>query len=198
MPSNEPSTDLIKAVAVTAELCGRTFSEGAARVFVEDLIAYPEHQVLAALKRCRREVRGALTVQDVVSRLDDGRPGPEEAWAMIPKDEGTSVVWTAEMADALGVARPLLAEGDLVAARVAFRERYVRIVAEARDAGRPVDWTLSEGHDRRGVERVVREAVDKGRLTLARGRQYVPALPAPSGQVAALLGSAVKAIGVQP
>lgn len=191
-----PSTDLIKAVAVTAELCGRTFSEPAARVFVEDLASYPEPQVMGALKRCRKEVRGVLTVQDVVSRLDDGRPGPEEAWAMIPKDEAGSVVWTAEMADAMGVAMPLLLEGDAVAARVAFRERYVRVVADARDAGRTVDWSLSEGHDRRGVERVVREAVDKGRLTLARGRQYVPALPAPSAEVAALLGSAFKAIGV--
>ncbi len=193
-----PSTDLIKAVAVTAELCGRTFSEGAARVFVDDLASYPEHQVMAALKRCRREVRGVLTVQDVVSRLDDGRPAPEEAWAMIPKDEGGSVVWTAEMADAMGVAMPLLLEGDAVAARVAFRERYVRVVADARDAGRPVDWSLSEGHDRRGVERVVREAVDKGRLSLDRGRQYVPALPAPSSEVAALLGHAFTAIGVAP
>lgn len=190
-----PSTDLIKAIMVTTELCGRTLTAPAASVFVDDLSAYPEHQVMAALKRCRREVRGALTVQDVVSRLDDDRPGPEEAWAMIPKDEFASVVWTAEMADALGVAMPLLLEGDAVAARVAFRERYVRVVAEARDAGRPVDWTLSQGHDRRGVERVVREAVDKGRLTLARGRQFVPALPAPSAEISALLGGAVKAIG---
>ncbi len=190
-----PSPDLIKAVAVTAELCGRTFSEGAARVFVDDLSAYPEHQVLPALKRCRREVRGVLTVQDVVSRLDDGRPGPEEAWAMIPKDERESVVWTAEMADAAGIAMPLLAEGDAVAARVTFRERYVRLVSDARDAGRPADWSLSEGHDRRGVEHVVREAVDKGRLTLERGRQFVPALPAPSASVVALLGRAVTAIG---
>ena len=191
-----PSTELIKAVAVTAELCGRTFTEPAARVFVDDLSGHPEEQVMVALKRCRREVRGVLTVQDVLSRLDDGRPGPEEAWAMIPKDEGQSVVWTAEMADALNVAMPLLLEGDLVAARVAFRERYIRVVADARDAGRPVDWSLSEGHDRGGVERVVREAVDKGRLTLKRGRQYVPALPAPSAEIAALLGTAVKALGV--
>ncbi len=193
-----PSSALLEAVAVTAELCGRTYTAPAARVFIHDLGAYPEHQVMAALKRCRREVRGVLTVQDVVSRLDDGRPGPEEAWAMIPKDERGSVVWTAEMADAMGVAMPLLLEGDAVAARVAFRERYVRIVADARDAGRPVDWSLSEGHDRRGVERVVREAVDKGRLTLKRGRQYVPALPAPSAEVAALLERAVVAIGTTP
>ena len=42
-----PSKALIQAVAVTAELCGRTFSEPAARVFVEDLAAYPEAAVLA-------------------------------------------------------------------------------------------------------------------------------------------------------
>ena len=53
-----PSVELIQAVAVTAELCGRVFSEGAARTFVSDLAAYPEPAVLKALTRCRREVKG--------------------------------------------------------------------------------------------------------------------------------------------
>ena len=66
-----PTLTLLEAVAVTAELCGRTFSEPAARVFVADLAAYPEDAVLKALTRCRKEVRGALTVADVVQRIDD-------------------------------------------------------------------------------------------------------------------------------
>ena len=79
--------ELIKAVAVTAELCGRVFSPEAAAVFVSDLETYPEKALIRALARCRREVKGMLTVQDVLTRLDDGRPGVEEAWAMLPHDE---------------------------------------------------------------------------------------------------------------
>ncbi len=43
---------------------------------------------------------------------NDGRPGPEEAWALVPKDEETSVVMTEEMAAAAGAARPLIEGGD--------------------------------------------------------------------------------------
>ena len=94
--------ELIQAIAVTAELCGRSFSPEAAAVFVDDLSGFDEQALLGALRRCRREVRGLLTVQDVVSRIDDGRPGPDEAWAQIPRDEAASVVWTDEMAEAFG------------------------------------------------------------------------------------------------
>ena len=116
-----PSIELLQAVAVTAELCGRTFSEGAARMFVHDLAGFDEQAVMKALARCRREVKGILTIQDVVSRIDDGRPGVEEAWAMLPLDEAQSVVWSAEMAEAFGVARGLIDDGDRVAARMAFK-----------------------------------------------------------------------------
>jgi hypothetical protein len=185
------STTLIQAVAVTAELCGRTFTEPAARVFVEDLGAYPEHAVMASLRRCRREVRGVLTVQDVVSRLDDGRPGPEEAWAMLPKTEADSVVWSDEMAEALRVAQPLLDEGDKVAARMAFKEAYTRLIAARRDAGVPVRWTASLGHDPRGREAAVLQAVALGRLPPAQAQQFLPA-PAMHPRLAAALEGATQ------
>lgn len=191
-----PSEQLIQAVAVTAELCGRTFSPAAAAVFVDDLARYPEAQVLGALRRCRREVRGILTVQDVVSRLDDGRPGAEEAWAMIPQDEAGSTVWTDEMAEAYGIARHLLAEGDRVGARMAFKETYGRLVAQARDDGRPVRWSPSLGHDPRGREAALLEAVDRGRLPLGLAVALAPSIehrqqPLLAGQerIAALVGN---------
>lgn len=191
-----PSEQLIQAVAVTAELCGRIFSPAAAAVFVDDLSRYPEAQVLGALRRCRREVRGLLTVQDVLSRLDDGRPGAEEAWAMIPQDEAGSTVWTEEMAAAFGVARHLLADGDRIGARMAFKESYGRLVSQARDDGKPVRWSPSLGHDPGGREAVLQEAVRLGRLSIAHAAvELLPGIedrrPAPlAGQerVAALIG----------
>lgn len=172
-----PSPDLIKAIAVTSELCGRTFSEAAAKVFVSDLSCYPEGQVLKALVRCRKEVRGVLTLQDVVSRLDDGRPGVEEAWSMLPFTEATSAVWTDEMSQAFGVAVRLIDAGAMVEARMAFKETYQRLVTQARDAGQPVNWTATLGHDVRGRESVLIDAVDKGRLSIEFARGLIPQLP---------------------
>jgi hypothetical protein len=185
------STKLLEAVAVTAELCGRTFSEAAARVFVSDLGAYDEPAVIAALTRCRKEVKGILTVHDVVSRLDDGRPGPEEAWALMPRDESQSVVWTDEMAAASGVSRELL-DVDKVAARFAFKETYIRLVNEARNAGKRVNWTASLGYDKRARAAVLAEAVARGRLPLEYARQFVPALEASAPKVLAMVEAALE------
>jgi hypothetical protein len=174
-----PKTELLEALAVTAELCGRTFSEAAARVFVQDLQPYPESAVLKALARCRREVRGTLTLSDVVSRIEDGRPGAEEAWAQMPFDESQSVVWTEEMAEAFGVARALLDAGDKVAARMAFKESYLRLVAEARNAGRAVTWSPSLGYDKAGHAAVLSEAIAQGRISAAHGFDFCNELAAP-------------------
>jgi hypothetical protein len=181
------SAELIQAVAVTAELCGRTFSEAAAKMFVQDLSGFDEQAVIKALTRCRREVRGFLTIADVVSRIDDGRPGVEEAWAMMPFDESQTVVWTEDMAKAFGIALPLLMEGDKVAARMAFKESYAKLVTEARDAGIRVTWTPSLGHDKNGREAVLSEAVAKGRLTYEAAQEFIPQLTAPE-KILAMIG----------
>lgn len=186
-----PSIEVLEAVAVTAELCGRTFSESAARVFVSDLAGFKDAAVIAALARCRREVKGMLTIQDVVSRIDDGRPGAEEAWAQMPFDESQSVVWTDEMANAFGVARGLLEEGEKVAARMAFKESYVRLVGEAREARRAVQWSPSLGHDPRGRDAVLADAVAKGRLDYDHAQSICPTLPPPSQKILSLATLAI-------
>ncbi len=167
-----PTPELIRAIAVTAELTGTEMTDAAAQVFAEDLAGFALPQVLGALTRCRREVKGRLTLSDVISRLDDGRPGPEEAWAMIPQDEGRSGVWTDEMQRAFGVCYRLLNEGDTVSARMAFKEAYQREVQAARDKRQPVKWTATLGQDKAGRDEAQHEAMNRN--LLAQGR---PALP---------------------
>lgn len=163
---------LLQAIMVTAELMGTTFSAEAARVLAADLSRYPESQVLAALVRCRREVRGRLTLADILTRLEDGRPGVEEAWAMIPRGEEETVVWTPEMREAWAVVRPLLLEGETVAARVAFKEKYLALLMTARDDGTPVRWEVSPGYDATAREAKIREAVEGGRLPISMLNAY--------------------------
>lgn len=171
------SSNVLKAVCVTAELCGRTFTEAAARVFCDDLAAYPEGEVLGALARCRREVKGMLTTQDVISRLDDGRPGVEEAWAMIPEGEDETIVWTAEMAEAHAACAPLLAQGDRIGARMAFKEVYAKAVTRAVSAAYPVRWSVSLGWDLEKRKRALPAAVEAGKLLAPEARDACPALP---------------------
>lgn len=188
---------LLDAIAVTAELTGTQLSKPAARVMAADLSRYPEQQVIVALTRCRRELKGRLTINDVVTRLDDGRPGVEEAWAMLPKDERATVVWTAEMAAANGVVGPLIAEGDLIAARMAFKETYVAAVQRARDAGVPVKWEPCLGHDPYGREGPLLAAAKEGKLTASHVAGLLPYrdLSGVSNDVAQLLASLPKRLG---
>jgi hypothetical protein len=111
------------------------------------------------------------TPADLIAQLqgtaeNDGRPGADEAWAgaLGAADEDATIVWTDEMAQAWFAAKPVFELGDKVGARMAFRDAYERIVAEARKARQPVRWQTSLGHDKRQRAAAIREAVDMGRL----------------------------------
>jgi len=169
-----PSRRLLEAVAVCCELTGTDLSTGAARALTADLSQYPEDQVLGALQRCRRELRSRLTLADILSRLDDGRPAPEEAWSMVPRAEDASCFWTSEMREAFFVAYPLVKEGELVQARMAFLEAYRGKVQLARDASLPVKWEFSPGHSKDGRELALLDAVEKGRLSVTDAANLLP------------------------
>lgn len=170
------SANLIKAIAATAELCGKTYTPAAAAMLAQDLEGYDEQAVMAALTRCRRELDGKpFNVAAVISRIDDGRPGPEQAWAMLPHDEQTSTVWTEEMVQAWGVALPLLSEGDKIGARMAFKEAYTKLVADARDAKRNPEWTPSFGVDPAGRVVALEQAVRHRRISVDHATKLLPA-----------------------
>lgn len=189
------SKAVLEALAVTAELTGTQLSPAAARVMADDLAQYPEEQVLKALHRCRKELRGRMTPADVIARLDDGRPGPEEAWAMIPHDEAASAFLTEEMREAFRVCYPLLRDGDNVQARMAFLETYRAKVQAARDSGEPVSWSFTPGTDRYGRESAVREALEKGRISAQGAIALLPAPADDDAEMLALLGASLKRIG---
>ena len=109
---------------------------------------------------------------DVISRLDDGRPGAEEAWSMMPRGEDLSAVWTEEMAAAFSVCGEYLENGQEIEARLAFKEKYSALVSDARDNGRPVYWSATLGHTSDGREEAKHEAVNRNRAA-----QDLPALP---------------------
>lgn len=154
------------------------------------LADHPLQTVRAAFDAHARDTaRGKFcpTPADILAQIEaaahaDGRPGAEEAWALALRadDERHTVVWTAETAQAWGIARPVMQVGDEVGARMAFREAYARLVAEARAAREPVRWSPSLGHDQAQQDDALRIGVESGKLPAA----Y---LPAPRSPVAGLL-----------
>lgn len=165
--------EVIKALMVTAELFGKDITEAAATMLLSDLDGYRDQDVLDSLAKCRRELRTFPTVSDIVSRISDGRPGVEEAWALLPKDEASTVVWTFEMRDAFNVARPLLAT-DEIAARQAFKEVYLKRVQEARERRLPPQWEPSLGFDKDLQRLTLEDAVRKGRLAQGHAQALLP------------------------
>lgn len=195
------SKSILQALAVVCELTGTQLSEAAVRVMARDLGAYPEDQVLAALDRCRKELRPReLTLSAILTRLNDGRPGPEEAWALISPwmlDVGVTTVATDEMRVASGVAQGMIEE-DRVAARMAFLESYRQLVQRARDDRVPVKWEPILGWDASGREGPLIEAVKRGRLAAAHAAGLLPHRQEPAPQVAALIDRSKTALLEKP
>lgn len=156
-------------VRSTLLVCGGSAPDAdVLRIWWASLQSYGIDAVSAAFSEYA--MRGKYTPKpaDILAILDrmlpDGRPGADEAWAMIPMDEYTSAVMTQEMADALHVAQPLLDAGDKIAARMAFKEAYSRIVDTNKRNGVKPSWFPSLGQDKEGREAVLAEAVRLGRL----------------------------------
>lgn len=105
------------------------------------------------------------------------RPGADEAWAMMPRSEDDSVVWTEEMAYAWGIASSLVNEfntikPDWVAARMAFKDAYSRAVDGAKAQGRPVRWDIARGQRKDNLEDVLTDAIRLGRMSQDAARPH--------------------------
>lgn len=176
----------LECLAATAELMGQDISPVALKMMAKDLHEYPQGILIEAFARLRREAKARFSLAAIIEQIDrlqpDGRPGVDEAWAMIPRDEYASCVMTEEMGEALHVAQPLLNEGDQVAARMAFKEAYVRLVDANKRAGVKPKWFPSLGMDKTARDACLEEAVRLGRL----GAEHAAGLLAPQ-QAAALL-----------
>lgn len=92
-----------------------------------------------------------------------GHPGAEQAWAIVsPKvsSDAQTIFVTGPMREAYGAALAL--EGDMIAARMAFKETYQQAVNVAEASGAIPQWSIIPGTDPRMKEAAITEAVKKG------------------------------------
>lgn len=186
---------LVQQIVGTAELLGQQLTPTAAAMMAEDLANYTRPVLSAALSRVRTEHSGKLTPKAVIERIDEvmGRPGANEAWAtaLLALDERNTVVWTDEMMRAWDTAQPLAAGGDLIGARMAFKDAYERLVRTAREERRTPVVTVSVGWDAEGRTSAIEKAVKLGYMPHSEAVAYLPA-PAPAFSVTALLAGRVE------
>jgi hypothetical protein len=148
-----------------------------------DLQAYPLRVVGMAFAAYRDENGEFAPVPAGIAKrckLMDGRPGEEEAWAMalLSRDESETIIWTQEIAEAFGIARPVLETSGEITARKTFLEAYIRLVSAARLAHQPVRWMASLGWDARKRTEALTRAQTAGLLSAPMAQNL---LPAPEG-----------------
>jgi hypothetical protein len=171
-------------LTILAEVFGETVTEQRQEIYCGGLADIHQNQLRVAFRRARYELKWfpklaelrelAGTLPDTLS---DGRPGPEEAWARMPKRErmeDDSIVWCEEERIAYGACRSLLLDGDQIGARMAFKERYEKELAEARSQKRPVQWTMSVGYDVDHRLATLANAVQEKRMSLDNALNFVP------------------------
>lgn len=151
MLSCDEQAELAAAICATAETLGQVISANAAKMIAEDLSEHSVDVIAGALRACRRELTGRLTLGAILQRVHaaDGRPGKDEAWsiALSASDEFETVVLTAEIRQAMSASDPILEAGDKIGARMAFMSAYERLVTFARTEDQPVKWEVSMGYD---------------------------------------------------
>lgn len=167
MLTPDQQDELLLSLFATAETMQQQLTPAAAQLMVQDLKAYDEPVLTAALQAVRRE--GArLTVATVLKHAEaaDGRPAANEAWALALQgfDEAETVLTTPEIQQAATAASAIFAAGDKIGARMAFIAAYERLVATARQLAQPVAWTLSLGYDASRRVLAIEEAQRLGRL----------------------------------
>lgn len=171
-------------LTILAEAFGEPLTEQRQEIYCSGLAEVPQDQLRIAFRKARYELKWFPKLAELRELAgvmpecsSNGRPGPEEAWARMPKGERIeedSVVWCEEERLAYGACRSLLVEGDQIGARMAFKERYEKELAEARALRRPIQWSISAGYDVEHRLATLANAVQEKRLTLEKALDSVP------------------------
>jgi len=162
----------------------KTISAQAKALFFKALSQYSIEQFRYGLNaHCVDKQRGRFTPKpaDIIEQIDgitggDGRPSDDEAWAiaLTSQDEADTVVWTTETAEAYAICQPVMATGDKVGARMAFKDAYNRLVDKARQAGIRAKWVASLGWDMERRGKVIEKAVTAGLLPAPMATALLP------------------------
>lgn len=161
------------AFAATAEMLGKNYTDHQLILFSESIRKYDQEQFLDALRRVREECK-FFSLAEVIERIDDGRPDAEEAWSLVRFDEESTFVMNDDIGAALAVASVAYESGDMVGAKMAFKEKYKAVVASARAKAEPVKWFISFGSDKSKQAEPIVAALEAGRIEKKMAIMHLP------------------------
>ena len=164
-------TEIIRAIAaITTEYELKPFNPQRVEMWIDALQNFPHGSVMLSVKNHMRTNHFKPQLADIIAgcaaQLDSAWIGADEAWAMIPKSESETAVLTSEMTEAMVACDPLIAQGDLVAARMAFKDTYLRITTKAKIEGLKPAYFVSLGHCRTSRNSVLSKAVREKKIDL--------------------------------
>lgn len=174
---------------------GKQLSQGAMQMVIDALKHYPLSHLMAAISKHVQIGKFAPMPKDIIDLLEfrNKRMTADEAWAMMPRDESETVVMTEEMAAAYDVAFDQIIAGDLIAGRMSYKAAYDRLCLEAVIKNKPVVWKVSLGHDKKKIEPALLDAVEAGRLSKEKVKDYLPT-PMDGGPIGKLITGKVTEI----
>jgi hypothetical protein len=144
----------------------------------EALRHFPDGSVKASAIRHLKTSHFKPQLADIVkgceAQIEGQWLGADEAWALMPKSESDSAMLTDEIAQAMAAASTLIEGGDKVAARMAFKDAYNRLVEKAKTEGRGPRFFPSFGSDAAGRVSMMANAVQKGQITLDAATHALP------------------------
>lgn len=171
--------EIAKAIALlTAEYDLPPFGPERIEMWMTGLAMFPPGSVARSTENYIRTNRFKPQLADIVAgcaaQVAGNWLGADEAWALMPKSESDSAMLTNEIAQAIAAASPLLEAGDRIAARMAFRDAYNRLVEQAKIDGRMPVYFPSFGTDKLGVASMLANAVRAGQIELGHAVEVRP------------------------
>lgn len=190
------------------DLLGKTpqakvISAGSKALFFSALAQYPMAEVRSALSAHVREGTFTPVPNDIKTQIERRQPvqwiGADEAWAQVPKLETEPGLLNQVTSCALAAASEFLEmpRPDLVAARMAFKQTYDRLVDQEKLAGRAPSYWVSPGGSFEEQAAVREEGM---RLGLLNSTWAPPAAPQlghstpPAGALEALRSFSLKSL----
>jgi hypothetical protein len=163
-------SEFCKMIDSTYELIGsgKLLSADAKALFFKAMSNYSIEEIRIALQdHIKDPVIGQFVpkpgnlIKKIELRSTNGWLGAEEAWATYPKNEQDSAMLTQESVEAFSETLGM----DMIAARMAFKEIYERLITKAKLEGRKPAYFPSMGVDIGGREKMLCRAVSMRLIT---------------------------------
>lgn len=171
--------EIAKAIALlTAEYDLPPFGPERITMWMEALSCFPTGAVARSaanyIKTNKFKPQLADIVEGCAAQLDANWLGADEAWALVPRTEHASAMMTDEIAQAVASVSQMMERQDWTAARMAFKDAYIRSVERAKLEGRLPVYFPSFGTDAAGRVTMLTTAVQKGQITMERATAALP------------------------